>query len=153
LVLLQKTLLNIEGLGRQLYPELDLWETAKPFLERWMREQVGPRALARALRRELPTVLPLLPELPGLVHELLRRQRDGQLVFRTGSDNAEQLARDLRHRTRQRDGLMLGAGLLLGAIALFLGSQVLALGVLAAAGAGLLTVCGALLVGIFSLGR
>ena len=153
LVLLQKTLLNIEGLGRQLYPELDLWETAKPFLERWMREQVGPRALARALRRELPTVLPLLPELPGLVHELLRRQRDGQLVIRTGSDNAEQLARDLKHRTRQRDGLMLGGGLLLGAIVLFLGSEVLALGVLATAGAGMLTVCGALLIGIFSLGR
>ena len=153
LVLLQKTLLNIEGLGRQLYPELDLWETAKPFLERWMREQVGPRALARALRRELPTVLPLLPELPGLVHELLRRQRDGQLVIRTGSDDAEQLARDLKHRTRQRDGLMLGGGLLLGAIVLFLGSEVLALGVLATAGAGMLTVCGALLIGIFSLGR
>lgn len=153
LVLLQKTLLNIEGLGRQLYPELDLWETAKPFLERWMREQVGPRALVRALRRELPTVLPLLPELPGLVHELLRRQRDGQLVIRTGSDDAEQLARDLQYRTRQRDGLMLGGGLLLGAIVLFLGSQILALGVLATAGAGLLTVCGALLIGIFSLGR
>jgi len=153
LVLLQKTLLNIEGLGRQLYPELDLWETAKPFLERWMREQVGPRALARALRRELPTVLPLLPELPGLVHELLRRQRDGQLVIRTGSDNTEQLARDLKHRTRQRDGLMLGGGLLLGAIVLFLGSQILALGVLATAGAMVLTACGALLIGISSLGR
>ncbi len=153
LVLLQKTLLNIEGLGRQLYPELDLWETAKPFLERWMREQVGPRALARALRRELPTVLPLLPELPGLVHELLRRQRDGQLVIRTGSDNAEQLARDLKHRTRQRDGLMLGGGLLLGAIVLFLGSEVLALGGLATAGAMVLTACGALLIGISSLGR
>ena len=153
LVLLQKTLLNIEGLGRQLYPELDLWETAKPFLERWMREQVGPRALARALRRELPTVLPLLPELPGLVHELLRRQRDGQLIIRSGSDNAEQLARDLKHRTRQRDGLMLGGGLLLGAIVLFLGSQILALGVLATAGAMVLTACGALLIGISSLGR
>lgn len=153
LVLLQKTLLNIEGLGRQLYPELDLWETAKPFLERWMREQVGPRALARALRRELPTVLPLLPELPGLVHELLRRQRDGQLIIRSGSDNAEQLARDLQQRTRQRDGLMLGGGLLLGAIVLFLGSEVLALGVLATAGAMVLTACGALLIGIFSLGR
>jgi ubiquinone biosynthesis protein len=153
LVLLQKTLLNIEGLGRQLYPELDLWETAKPFLERWMREQVGPRALAQALRRELPTVLPLLPELPGLVHELLRRQRDGQLVIRTGSDNAEQLAHDLQRRTRQRDGLMLGGGLLLGAIVLFLASEVLALGVLATAGAMVLTACGALLIGIFSLGR
>jgi hypothetical protein len=84
---------------------------------------------------------------------LLRRQRDGQLIIRSGSDNAEQLARDLKHRTRQRDGLMLGGGLLLGAIVLFLGSQILALGVLATAGAMVLTACGALLIGISSLGR
>jgi len=84
---------------------------------------------------------------------LLRRQRDGQLIIRSGSDNTEQLARDLKHRTRQRDGLMLGGGLLLGAIVLFLGSQILALGVLATAGAMVLTACGALLIGISSLGR
>ena len=55
LVLLQKTLLNIEGLGRQLDPELDLWNTAKPFLERWMNEQIGWRALVNNLRDEAPT--------------------------------------------------------------------------------------------------
>ena len=54
LVLLQKTLLNIEGLGRQLYPELDLWTTAKPFLERWMSEQIGHRAFVGKLKKNLP---------------------------------------------------------------------------------------------------
>ncbi|MGD9887721.1 MAG: ubiquinone biosynthesis regulatory protein kinase UbiB [Halothiobacillaceae bacterium] len=71
LVLLQKTLLNIEGIGRQLYPDLDLWSTAKPFIERWMIERVGPRAALKTLRHELPRVLALLPELPRLTHEAL----------------------------------------------------------------------------------
>jgi len=74
LVLLQKTLLNIEGLGRQLDPELDLWTSAKPFLERWMDEQVGWRALLRQLRAEAPRYARLLPELPRLLHEALARQ-------------------------------------------------------------------------------
>ena len=66
LVLLQKTLLNIEGLGRTLYPELDLWTTAKPFMERWMAEQVGPRAFARRVRDILPQLSEDLPEVPLL---------------------------------------------------------------------------------------
>ena len=71
LVLLQKTLLNIEGLGRQLDPELDLWSTAKPFLERWMNEQVGWRGLVERLRDEAPRYAQLLPELPRLLHDAL----------------------------------------------------------------------------------
>jgi ubiquinone biosynthesis protein len=71
LVLLQKTLLNIEGLGRQLDPDLDLWTTAKPFLERWMNDQVGWRGLLRRLEREAPRYAQLLPELPRLVHDAL----------------------------------------------------------------------------------
>jgi ubiquinone biosynthesis protein len=71
LVLLQKTLLNVEGLGRQLDPDLDLWTTAKPFLERWMDEQVGPRALAAHLRAEAPRYAALLPQLPRLLHRAL----------------------------------------------------------------------------------
>jgi ubiquinone biosynthesis protein len=71
LVMLQKTLLNIEGLGRQLDPELDLWATAKPFLERWMREQVGFKGLLRALRREAPYWATILPQLPRLAHRAL----------------------------------------------------------------------------------
>ena len=90
LVLLQKTLLNVEGLGRQLYLDLDLWTTAKPFIERWMMERVGPKAAFNALRHELPRVITLLPELPRLKHEALIAQRQ----------QAEQLA-------RQRDELNL----------------------------------------------
>ncbi|HVR50434.1 MAG TPA: ubiquinone biosynthesis regulatory protein kinase UbiB [Pseudorhodoferax sp.] len=73
LVLLQKTLLNIEGLGRDLDPDLDLWSTAKPFLEKWMMQQIGPQALLRQLRDEAPRYAKLLPELPRLLVDYLRR--------------------------------------------------------------------------------
>ena len=76
LVLLQKTLLNIEGLGRQLDPELDLWATAKPFLETWMHKQVGWQGLVERLKNEAPRYAQLLPELPRLVHQALLRGRD-----------------------------------------------------------------------------
>lgn len=79
LVLLQKTLLNIEGLGRQLDPELDLWKTAKPFLERWMNEQVGWRALVKNLQTEAPKWAALLPQLPRLAHQALNENRLTQL--------------------------------------------------------------------------
>jgi ubiquinone biosynthesis protein len=71
LVLLQKTLLNIEGLGLQLDPELDLWKTAKPWLERWMSEQVGWRGFLKALRVEAPNYATVLPQLPRLLHRYL----------------------------------------------------------------------------------
>jgi ubiquinone biosynthesis protein len=74
LVLLQKTLLNIEGLGRQLDPDLDLWATAKPFLERWMMEQVGPQKLIDELRLQAPRYAKLVPELPHLLHRYLRER-------------------------------------------------------------------------------
>ena len=71
LVLLQKTLLNVEGLGRQLDPDLDLWVTAKPFLERWMEDQIGLRALERRIVAEAPYIVSALPELPRLLHQRL----------------------------------------------------------------------------------
>jgi len=71
LVMLQKTLLNIEGLGRQLDPELDLWQTAKPFLERWMSEQIGWRGLLRTFKQEAPYLARTLPQLPRLAHQQL----------------------------------------------------------------------------------
>lgn len=76
LVLLQKTLLNIEGLGRQLYPDLDLWVTAKPFLEEWMEEQVGVRAMLRTLKEDMPYIIEKLPEMPGLMQEALKKAAD-----------------------------------------------------------------------------
>jgi len=79
LVLLQKTLLNIEGLGRQLDPDLDLWKTAKPFLERWMNEQIGWRALVKNLQIEAPKWAALLPQLPRLAHQALNENRLAQM--------------------------------------------------------------------------
>ncbi len=74
LVLLQKTLLNIEGLGRQLDPDLDLWSTAKPFLEKWMLDQLGPQRLWRELKAEAPHYAKILPDLPRLLHDYLRQR-------------------------------------------------------------------------------
>ena len=79
LVLLQKTLLNIEGLGRELDPDLDLWKTAKPYLERWMNEQVGVKGLLRTLKNEAPYWAGTLPQLPRLLHRVLSEDRAGEL--------------------------------------------------------------------------
>ena len=73
LVLLQKTLLNIEGLGRQLDPDLDLWATAKPFLEKWMGDQVGPQKLWSEIKRKAPQYAKVLPQLPVLLHQYLQQ--------------------------------------------------------------------------------
>jgi len=112
LVLLQKTLLNIEGLGRQLDPELDLWSTAKPFLERWMLEQLGPQRLWRELRMEAPRYAKILPELPRLMHEYLSHR--GQ-----GDGRAELLAllAEQKRTNRLLQGVIYGGvGFLLGLI-------------------------------------
>ena len=82
LVLLQKTLLNIEGLGRQLDPDIDLWKSARPFLEKWMIDQFGPRKLFEQFRDEAPRYAKYLPQLPRLLHDFLAQRpdaRDGQL--------------------------------------------------------------------------
>ena len=112
LVLLQKTILNIEGLGRQLYPELDLWETAKPFLEKWMNQQVGPRAAIRTIRRELPNLYTLAPELPGLAHQLLNKLKNDDLTIQTRNREIEILKNQLVINNRKTICIILGIGLL-----------------------------------------
>ena len=104
LVMLQKTLLNIEGLGRQLDPELDLWTTAKPFLERWMAERVGLRGLVNNLRREAPHWAATLPQLPRLLHQALDRKPLDELH--------EELMRLQAEQRRQTLWLKAAAGLL-----------------------------------------
>ena len=94
LVMLQKTLLNIEGLGRQLDPDLDLWVTAKPFLERWMSEQIGWRGFVRTLKREAPYWATTLPQLPRLVHRTLTEDRLGALRLAVDRLAAEQARRN-----------------------------------------------------------
>ncbi len=96
LVLLQKTLLNIEGLGRQLDPDLDLWQTAKPFLERWMVEQIGWRGLVKRLRQEVPQWATLLPQLPRLVHQGLATPPHAALADELAALRAEQAAQRRR---------------------------------------------------------
>lgn len=78
LVLLQKTLLNIEGLGRTLNPELDLWKTAKPFLENWMDEQIGTKAMLRGFKKNLPYIAEKMPEMPNLIYSALKRAAEGE---------------------------------------------------------------------------
>jgi ubiquinone biosynthesis protein len=110
LVLLQKTLLNIEGLGLQLDPELDLWKTAKPWLERWMSEQVGWRGFVRTLRQEAPHYATLLPQLPRLLHQSLE-QRGAEI-------SQEALQRLLAQQQRSHILLILISILLFGILAL-----------------------------------
>jgi ubiquinone biosynthesis protein len=116
LVLLQKTLLNIEGLGRRLYPELDLWETAKPFLERWMRERHGPKAFRESLRQQAPLWWRVVPELPNLVHTVLSKASRDQLSVEWRNDDIRKLREEVR-RGQQRSFVgLVGATLLLGAV-------------------------------------
>ena len=115
LVLLQKTLLNIEGVGRQLYPDLDLWETAKPFLDRWMREQLGARALLREIKRQAPKWGETLPALPGLVYETLKLARSGEIEVRIRSEEIDQLRAEIRRANQRTVLVVIGAALLLGA--------------------------------------
>jgi ubiquinone biosynthesis protein len=107
LVLLQKTLLNIEGLGRQLDPDLDLWKTAKPHLERWMEEQIGWRGLIQRFKEEAPRYNNLIPELPRLVHQALLAR----------SEHLEQQNTDLLRQllaTQKRTNLLLGVAIYFG---------------------------------------
>ena len=96
LVLLQKTLLNIEGLGRQLDPDLDLWKTAKPFLERWMEQQVGMRGLEAKLRQEAMQWSYLLPQLPRLMHSALTRHSEADRLI----EEVRELRREQRITNR-----------------------------------------------------
>ena len=79
LVMLQKTLLNIEGLGRDLDPNIDLWQSAKPFLKRWMSEQIGWRSIANSIKKELPFILKNAPQMPRLIHQFLSQQTQAEL--------------------------------------------------------------------------
>ncbi len=113
LVLLQKTLLNIEGLGRQLDPDLDLWSTAKPFLEKWMLEQLGPQRLWRELRAEAPRYAKMLPDLPRLLHDYLR-----QKPHDSRAELLELLAAQKRTNRLLQSLLYGGLGFVLGLLAM-----------------------------------
>jgi len=115
LVLLQKTLLNIEGLGRQLYPDLDLWQTAKPFLERWMSEQVGTRAFVNSMKKHFPRWAEHLPELPLLAYDVLQDAKQGKLQVQWQAEQMEDLRREIRRANRRSVLATIGAAALVGA--------------------------------------
>ena len=115
LVLLEKTLLNIEGLGRQLHPELNLWDTAQPFLENWVQERYSPQSVFRRLQRQAPSLLEQLPQLPELVLENLHSARVP--AQHLGPQPAQKPAREIP-KTSSRGRRKALAGAAIGAAAL-----------------------------------
>ncbi len=116
LILLQKTLLNIEGLGRQLYPELDLWKTALPILRDWMRERNSPRSLFRTVRNHWPDIAEAIRELPVIARRAVLRAYDDELVVRTESAELEALRKELRRDRRRSDQIIAAAAIFVGGI-------------------------------------
>jgi len=136
LVLLQKTLLNIEGLGRQLYPELDLWKTAQPLLRGWYRERMHPRTLLKEARRHLPEFVAALRATPPLVRRLLHEAETRRTLWPSESAEHRRLLAELRASARRRDRTLVGvAVLVLGVLWIIFGREPLLAGVVAAAGA------------------
>jgi ubiquinone biosynthesis protein len=106
LILLQKTLLNIEGLGRQLYPELDIWKTATPVLRAWMRDRVSPRSLLREFRRQLPDALEFVKSLPAMAKRFAERAENGTLQVPIDTSAIDALRAELAASNQRRDRLL-----------------------------------------------
>jgi ubiquinone biosynthesis protein len=119
LVLLQKTLLAVEGLGRQLDPDLDLWATAKPFLDRWMSEQIGMRAFVQGMQRQLPRLAERIPETPELAFGVLRKLERGELRVQGEREALEALRREIRAANRRTVWAILAAALAVSAALLW----------------------------------
>jgi ubiquinone biosynthesis protein len=119
LVLLQKTLLNIEGLGRDLYPDLDLWQTAKPFIEGWFRQEIGPAAGINKLRSELPQWAQHWADVPMLAHRVLTETVNGKVRIQFESETLQALRREAKESQRRLLIGVSGSGLLIsGAVLL-----------------------------------
>lgn len=116
LVLLQKTLLNVEGLGRQLYPDLNLWDTAQPFLENWVEERYSPQSMLKRLQRHAPSWLEQLPQLPDVVMDNLQHSRELEQRFSAQQVRVQKLQEQASANVRRQRRLMVAA-LLCGAAA------------------------------------
>ena len=112
LIMLQKTLLNIEGMGRDLYPKINIWDVAKPELESIFRERYGIRKTARKFGRELPSWLARGPEIPNLIHDTLKLASSGTIKARLASDDLEAIDHQLQRHNRRTPGAIFAAGLL-----------------------------------------
>jgi ubiquinone biosynthesis protein len=113
LMLLQKTLFNIEGLGRDLYPDLDIWNTASPILRDWMRERVGVKSVIRSLRKQWPDIVDAARVLPGVLARTIQRSHDGTFRVTVETPEIEDLKAALRASNRRRDAITIGAVVLL----------------------------------------
>jgi len=113
LLLLQKTLLHIEGMGRQLYPQLDLWDTAKPFLERWLSEQMGLRAMAKGFKRNLPFLAENLPDLPQLAFKALDKVANDKLEIEWKSKQLEEIKKEIKIANRRTVRAIAGSSLII----------------------------------------
>jgi ubiquinone biosynthesis protein len=109
LILLQKTLFNIEGLGRQLYPELDLWQTAQPYLRKWMRERMSPRSVLRRVRSQLPDLLVALQAVPQVFQTAVRDATEGRLRVAVDPVGAAELREEKRRRDSRREMILAAA--------------------------------------------
>ena len=116
LLLLQKTLLNVEGLGRQLYPNLDIWQTASPVLRRWMRERMSARSVWLELRRGLPDALEIFKALPSLAKRTIEQAQDGRLLLPIDTRALDQLRASLARQSRRSDRIVIGAALVVAAV-------------------------------------
>jgi len=123
MILLHKTLFNIEGLGRQLYPQLDLWKTARPVLRQWMDEQIGGRALLKDVRENLPQMRDALRELPAILNHLGEQVAEGRIRFNLQSPELKEIRKQLDEQRRQRYWLTAAAtSVLAGSLIMTLGS-------------------------------
>jgi ubiquinone biosynthesis protein len=115
LLLFQKTLLNIEGLGRELYPGLDLWKTAKPYLEKWFADQVGPKAAFNYVKKQAPEWARQIPEIPELAYRLLHNAAKGQLQVSLGNRQMEEIQMQMSRNNRRTIQAMAGAAFIVSA--------------------------------------
>ena len=109
LILLQKTLLNIEGLGRDLYPELDIWQTAAPILREWMRDRLSPRAQLRQLRDHLPAMIEVTQALPPLLKVAVQKWQDGKLHIGVQPEDIEKLRQEIRASEKRRNATLVAS--------------------------------------------
>jgi ubiquinone biosynthesis protein len=116
LILLQKTLLNIEGLGRQLYPELDLWQTAQPILRQWMKEHLSPLAVLRSWRQQAPDVLEALKGAPAVLQRGLRDLNQGKLTLQLEPQRLAALQAANEAASRRRDSTVVACAGFLGGV-------------------------------------
>jgi ubiquinone biosynthesis protein len=114
LLLLHKTLLQIEGLGRQLYPDLDLWKTAQPIMQGWMRERISPLSMLKRLHAHSPEISEAMNVLPELLHRATQLAADGKFNLPVRDETSLQMREELRASARRRDYAILSAALILG---------------------------------------